>query len=469
MQLTSAACSVCRLKPFSPLPPPILLHRRCLDVVVTSCTSPRTSASSSSYSSAQQDVLAAIAESSERVLPCVRTYENDSVRLSLVGAVGFEQALTAAAADGGGAASEHLDAGVPAMVVETVLPGSVAEEQATVSTRLFLPARKVKEKAKKLKNSITDDMLAATTPSNIFAMTFKQVVMQQLWNFELVVFQPGAERDMDDLESPRKVPETFIIGSSNENAISVLAEAACKSILQITQQDYLKNGYGWSLNFFNWFNGPKGISSSDSSVVMYKLGEDEIVENAKSLLEHFLSAQQSTLQLPCSGKRGFGWTKAVHSKLKNIGGIEFCAWVHEYMPAYRLVINTDKLPDLRLEGWRQLEKNAQEVILTHSQMVGMANVLDMFYEDIYTLPDKELSCQMVVNPAILSNNKRHMAALKIFTAVLAGVIFVITMRAFGGLHLPLLRKEQLHAKKFTPVPPSETYEKCNDDLDNRKV
>lgn len=56
-------------------------------------------------------------------------------RLSLVGSVRFDQALTAAAADGGRAASEHLDSGVPAMVVETVFPGP-ADEHATVSTRL---------------------------------------------------------------------------------------------------------------------------------------------------------------------------------------------------------------------------------------------------------------------------------------------------------------------------------------------
>lgn len=36
-------------------------------------------------------------------------------------------------------------------------------------------------------------------------MTFRQVVVQQLWNFQLVLFHPGAERNMEDLESPREV------------------------------------------------------------------------------------------------------------------------------------------------------------------------------------------------------------------------------------------------------------------------
>lgn len=36
-------------------------------------------------------------------------------------------------------------------------------------------------------------------------MTFRQVVLQQLSNFELVLFPPGTERDMEDIESPREV------------------------------------------------------------------------------------------------------------------------------------------------------------------------------------------------------------------------------------------------------------------------
>lgn len=65
----------------------------------------------------------------------MRIYENDSARLTLVGAVDFQQALTAAAADGGQAADEHMESGMPAMVVETVFPGC-SDDHSTVSTRL---------------------------------------------------------------------------------------------------------------------------------------------------------------------------------------------------------------------------------------------------------------------------------------------------------------------------------------------
>lgn len=83
----------------------------------------------------EEDILRFVAESDGKALPCVRTYENDSARVSLVGTVAFDQALTAAAADGGEAADDHLRDNVPVMVVETVFPGG-SDPKATVSTRL---------------------------------------------------------------------------------------------------------------------------------------------------------------------------------------------------------------------------------------------------------------------------------------------------------------------------------------------
>ncbi|PHU19049.1 hypothetical protein BC332_10200 [Capsicum chinense] len=69
----------------------------------------------------------------------------------------------------------------------------------------FLPTRKVMEKAQKLRSTLTKEMLSGSTSTNILAMTFRQVTLQHLWNFELVLFIPGAERNMDDLETPREV------------------------------------------------------------------------------------------------------------------------------------------------------------------------------------------------------------------------------------------------------------------------
>ncbi|KAL5576660.1 hypothetical protein UlMin_018359 [Ulmus minor] len=168
----------------------------------------------------EQEFLRAVAESDEKGLPCVRTYENDLTKLTLIGAVDFEQALTAAAADGGEAAEEHIDAGLAAMVVETLYPGP-SGQNSTVSTRLFLPAGKVIEKARRLRRSFTEDMRSGTTSKNILAMTFRQVVLQQLWNFELAILKPGTEMNMEDLENPREVGLANVIDMFYEDLFTL--------------------------------------------------------------------------------------------------------------------------------------------------------------------------------------------------------------------------------------------------------
>ncbi|XP_037491254.1 uncharacterized protein LOC105649606 isoform X2 [Jatropha curcas] len=428
------------------------------------CASPK----STQRQQQEEEILQLIAESNEKTLPCVRTFENDLARLSLVGGVGFEQALTAAAADGGQAAAEHINSGISAMVVETVFPGP-GDEHATISTRLFLPAKKVKEKAGRLKKSYAKDILSGTTSQNILAMTFRQVVLQKLWNFELVVFRPGTERNIEDLENPREVPASFFISSSDEQVISVLAEAVCVAALQHTEKHFLDDFFGKnSSGVFSWFQKPKKIMSNDSSVIIYKFFEDEIVENAKSLLENFNSAKESFKGTKMRSKYNW-WTPVAHSKLKKIGGPEFCAWTSEYVPSYKLQINTDKLKDIKFEGWRRSADNRWEVLLTHSQMAGLAETLDMYYEDIYSLPDKELSCHSTTKFTNFSSKKVRSSLLKILSVGLATGIFLVAISALGHIFFPLLRKGEIYTQQLGSPPSSEIEYAINESLDNEKL
>ncbi|KAJ6364258.1 hypothetical protein OIU76_029241 [Salix suchowensis] len=368
------------------------------------------------------------------------TFENDLARLSLVGSVRFDQALTAAAADGGRAASEHLESGVPAMVVETIFPGP-ADEHATVSTRLFLPAKKVKEKAIRLKRSFKKDVLSDTTSQNILSMTFRQVVLQQIWNFELVVFRPGTERNMKDLDNPREeVPASFFLGSSDEQVISLLAEALCIAALQNTERLFLDDF----------------------------MGNDEIVENAKSLFENFNSSKERFQGIKVKRKYRW-WTPLAHSKLEKIGGPEFSAWTSEHVPAYRLQIDADKVKDAKFEGWRESSGNRREVLLTHSQMVGLAEIFDMYYEDIYTMPNKELSCGVVSNFTNLSKKKRSSYLMNVLSVTLVSGIFLISISALSQFSLPHLRKGRMHAQENSFLPSSEIQFAVNEPLDAAKL
>ncbi|XP_021637453.2 uncharacterized protein LOC110633254 isoform X1 [Hevea brasiliensis] len=425
------------------------------------CTSPK--------QQQEEAFLQFVAESKGKTLPCVRTFENDLARLSLVGAVGFEQALTAAAADGGRAAAEHIDSGMPTMVVETIFPGP-GDEHATISTRLFLPAKKVKEKAGKFRSSYTEDIFSGTTSQNILAMTFRQVVLQQLWNFELVVLRPGTKRNMEDLQNPREqVPASFFLRSSKEEVISVLAEAVCIAALQDTEGHFLDDFLGkTSSGISRWFQKPKRIVSKDSAVVIYKLFEDEIVENAKSLLANFNSTKESFRGIKKRNKYNW-WTLVAHSKLEKIGGPDFSAWTSEYVPAYRLQINADKVKDVKFEGWRRSAENRWEVLLTHSQMAGLAEILDMYYEDVYSLPDKELSCHAITKFTNFSNKKRSSSLLNILSASLASGIFLITITALRQFSFPHIRKGEMYAQEHRSPPSSEIKFAVNESQDAEKL
>lgn len=381
-------------------------------------------------------MLEAVAQTEGNSLPCVRSYENDMARLSLAGAVGFEQALTAAAADGGEAAAEHINSGLSAMVVETVFPDP-DDEHSTVSTRLFLPARKVKEKARKLRSSLSEDILSNTNSRNILAITFRQVVLQKLWNFELVVFVPGSHRNMDDLGSLREVAASFSLSSSDEKVISRLAEAVCTLALDSVQEEFLRGSSGKTLDgFFNWFPKPKQFMSKDSSVVIFRYA-DELVENSKSLLDRF-NMVRAKFTLTNKKLRRSAWPSLMHSKLEKIGGSEFSAWASEYVPAYRIEIDADRFTDLKFEGWKRTVENKWEVFLAHSQMVGLANIVDMYFEDVYTLPSKQLSCDVVKDPKKLSKKMQGFSLFGFLRAILITASFLLSVGMIVKLRLPHL-------------------------------
>ncbi|XP_065878726.1 uncharacterized protein [Euphorbia lathyris] len=414
----------------------------------------------------EEAILQLVADSDDETLPCVRTYENDLSRLSLVGAVSLEQALTAAAADGGQAAAEHIDSGVPAMVVETVFPAP-GDEHATISTRLFLPAKKVKEKAGMLKRSFAKDMLNGTPSQNILALTFRQVVMRRLWNFELVVFKPGTERDMGNLENPREVPASFMLSSSDERVISVLAEAVCIAALQNTEGNFLHGFTGnTSGGFLSWFQKPKRIMSKDSSVIIYKLLEDEILANAKSLLENFNSTKESWLKMR---QKCNWWMPVTQTKLEQIGGPDFSAWTTEYVPAYRLQINADKFIDAKFEGWTRSVENMWEVLLTHSQMVELAEILDNYYEDVYSLPDKQFSCHATTTFTNFPKTKRNSSLQKILSVTLASGIFIVSISTLCQFCFPHLRRGQTYPQEHRTIPSSELELAVNEASDAEKL
>lgn len=388
----------------------------------------------------------------DKQLPAVRTYENDLCSLSLVGSVDFEQALTAAAADGGETADEHLASNLENMVVETVSPGDY-DDRSTVSTRLFLPVKKVKEKSTKLRSSLTADILSSSSvPNNILAMTFRQVILQDLWSFKLSIFSSGTERDMEHLADTREIQIKFCISSSNVLFLSKLSEVVCSWALKNTKMSCLKNISGSSsYRIFDWPKKFLGSSTGDSSIRICRLSQSEITNGAK---DHF---EKKNL----AEKKSYFRKQHKHnlleppnfSPLEKVTGAGFGEWAKEFVPAYKLQVDGNLFKDIKLEGLQEMPKNSWEALLTHTQMDKLLQILDMYYEDRYTLPDKQLSCGLAVETSITT--KKFM--WKLFIGSIAGVCFLIITAVFAQIYWPCLLKTRKVSDQNSTLPLIEPY------------
>lgn len=202
--------------------------------------------------------------------------------------------------------------------------------------------------------------------------------------------------------------------------------------------------------FFPWFHNHKCIVSKDSSVTLYNLLESQIVANANILLQKFSSERAN--YRPREGRWTSNWlTSSAYSKLEQIGGPEFISWLSEYVPAYKLQIDAEKLGNVKFEGWKESAINTWEVFLTHSQMVGLSDILDIYYEDVYTLPNKQLSSGVVAKSFNSPDNKISISMSKAISMVLVSGIFLVAIRVLSQCHLPHLPSRKNYQQEIYPV------------------
>ncbi|XP_062224358.1 uncharacterized protein LOC133922855 isoform X2 [Phragmites australis] len=391
--------------------------------------------------------------------PISRCYEGRLARLQLSGAAWREQAVAAAAAaDGGAAAEAHLAAGADAMAIEVFLPGVDGGESSAASTRVILQAKEVKDKASKIRKEFGSGFFSENEPDSesVLAMAFKQVVMQRLSNFRLEVFSPGSERDFQDLGKSRKVSLDFSISSSDEKLLSSLAEAIFSCVIEDTRKNYLR-GTG------SLFQKRQLNCSIDSSVCVHRIYEAEVVRNAKRCLESF-SILKSHLEVH-QPKNGW-WPPPNYESLVKIGGPEFVLWANEYIPAYKLQINAKAFENTNLEGRHELANNKWEVLLAHFQLVELGDVLDMYFEDQFTLPGKTFHPCWSSYPSKIKKNNGYLNNLFPF---LAGGCVILLVGVLAQLCWPQsLRGKRLFTENSN-VSSSQSY--CSDihSLDNSEV
>ncbi|KAF8772269.1 hypothetical protein HU200_005984 [Digitaria exilis] len=384
------------------------------------------------------------------LIPVSRRYEGRLARLELSGAARREQAVAAAAAaDGGAAAEAHLAAGAEAMVVEAFLPGPDGGGANASSTRVILQAREVKDKASKIKKQFGSEFFPENEPDSeiMLAMAFKQIVMQRLSSFRLEVFSPGSEKDLQDLGKPQKVAMDFSVISSDEKLLASLAEAIFSCVIEDASNNHL-GGTG-SLFQKQQFN-----CSIDSSVCLHKISEAEMVRNAKRCLESF-NLMKSPPNVRKT-KNGW-WPMPNYESLVKIGGPEFALWANEYIPTYKLQINAKAFRNTNLEGRHELESNRWEVLLTHSQLAELGNIIDMYFEDQFTLPGKTFHPHWNSDPSKINKNNGYLNSLFTF---LAGSCIILFVAVFAQLCWPRSLRDKRLFKGSSEVSSSQSY--CSD-------
>lgn len=168
-----------------------------------------------------------------------------------------------------------------------------------------------------------------------------------------------------------QVPIALALSSSNERLISEIGEVVCAAALENTEKHFLpSSARRASKRFSSWLKKKRQhIASKNSSVVLYNLVEDEILANAKILLEKF-NSERGKYKLKGGSQVKKSWlTSPGFSELEKIGGPEFCAWISECLPSYMFEIDSGRLENVKFEGGKTLEENRLGIALTHAQMV----------------------------------------------------------------------------------------------------
>lgn len=371
--------------------------------------------------------------------PMVRIFENDLCRLTLIGERSLDEAIAAAAADGGLAAAEHIASGRPLMIIETIYPGDCSDNS-TVATRLIVPASKVLEKAKGFWPRGSDAQ-SNSLSKNVLAMSFRKVVMRCMWNFELSFFNPGTCRDMGDLATPREVQVFGCLTSSDERVLTGLAEAVCCYAAACMKDDFHQKMLGRSSNnLLQNFQNEKWMVSSDSHVRIRSLSEAEIAAHLKSFLER--SGVNKERENYKGMRTSHNWwpRPSCSSSILNTYSVESDFWISEYVPLHKLQVDFGRFENMKIQGWQKCSNHVCEILLSHRQLVELADVFDMYYEDPNTCPEKQLQSRIILEAPKLFTSKITLSLWRALYASLAGGIVLLSVIIVARLWKPNLLK-----------------------------
>ncbi|XP_047078910.1 uncharacterized protein LOC124689418 [Lolium rigidum] len=153
--------------------------------------------------------------------------------------------------------------------------------------------------------------------------------------------------------------------------------------------------------------------------------------------------------------------------IEEIGGPDFVLWAHEFIPSYKLQINAAAFKNTELKGCHELTNNRREVLVSHFQLAELGNVLDMYFEDQFTLPGKTFHSHWNAEPSKIRKNNGYLNNLFAF---LAGSSVILIVGVLAQLFWPQsLKDKSLFMGSSCSSSSSQRY--CSDvhSLDNSEL
>lgn len=304
--------------------------------------------------------------------PMVRIFENDLCRLTLIGERSLDEAIAAAAADGGLTAAEHIASGRPLMIIETIYPGECSDDS-TVATRLV----------------------------QVFGC----------------------------------------LTSSDERVLTGLAEAVCCYAAACMKDDFHQKMLGRSSNnLLQNFQNKKWMVSSDSHVRIRSLSEAEIASHLKSFLERSGVNKEGENYKGMRTSHNWWPRPSCSSSILNTYSVESDFWISEYVPLHKLQVDFGRFENMKIQGWQKCSNHVCEILLSHRQLVELADVFDMYYEDPNTCPEKKLQSRIILEAPKLFTSKITLSLWRALYASLAGGIALLSVIIVARLWKPNLLK-----------------------------
>ncbi|MCO5609360.1 hypothetical protein L7F22_063586 [Adiantum nelumboides] len=343
-------------------------------------------------------------------LPIIRTYKNDLCTLEICGSAPRLSVLTAMAADKSYFAASNLLRGRPLTIRQTVLPGA-SGVNSTISTKLFAPSLQVVERAKKL------SLPKGLSSGEFLHKFFEAVEMVHLSKFYVEINAPGTLRNLSALDKEERIQPLYSFEALNTGALNKVGKALALYAVFGLKSEGIGNMFSNLMK--KLWKKDEWVPSQASAVRFRELSEEEIQNKAKLLADSIdpvtrRRAERLWWPVPALAMK-------TAKKYLDKATVD---WIYEYVPMHKMCVDPEVL-DTQDATEARLPRQPAEFDFTHAQLVDLTGIFDMFYEDRFTLSNKDFQIGASLDFHSVSRSKtaRFLEMMTLGSLILGAAIF----------------------------------------------